>query len=731
MKHRRQDKTAKLRQLRRLVLLVGLGGCGQAGVQAPVAPVMTDLAAQDLAALVKATGLETQASGDGHAAQLVAAVPSKPRSREYVGSEVCRSCHKAKHQAWSQDWHQRALTPATGKFVVGNFSGAHFAGTSSEATMFRRGGQPLMRTVSEAGVQTDFPVSYVIGGKRMQDSVTVLPSGFWQVLPVYYHVTPHGKEQAAWVDYNETKQGHIGPEHPFFWTNFRRNVNHECLDCHTTGLKVAMKPGAVPPGTPRMTTTFADAGVACESCHGPGAVHAKSEEAEDIVQPGKLAPAEALAVCAQCHGPRNPLFPVLDAKHHFLPGERYDDSYAALVVVSGTSRSGEYFGDGRPKSSSFEYQALVQSQCFLKSKDLTCLTCHSAPHDPSGASELRAEPGKKGSRSTASQAATSDRAPAAARKDLTVDVNASCLHCHPAIAAARASHAQHQSAAAQSCVACHMPKVVTGVLDEFADHAIDVPAPGNTARHGIPSACGVCHKDRSATQLSQDLLARWPQASKRQQRRLRLADAIDETTAADSLAALRAVVGDPHEAAILRGAAALLLGQRFAAVAPAALLPLLKEADPLLRTKAIEGLGYAKALGASSEIAQHLDDPALSVRQIAAVVLTALGDARGEPALRKLAHDEKSAGLVHPHYLLGVLATRRGDFRTAQGELEQAVTLMPYFVDALVALGDVLLRTQKLELATERFNEVLAYDRHHKGAQQRLLQLSSLTAGKQ
>lgn len=130
MRHRRQDKAANLRQLRWLVLLVGLWGCGQAGWQAPV---MTDLTAQDLAAQAKPTGLETQASGDGHAAQLVAEVPSKPRSREYVGSEVCRSCHKAKHQAWSQDWHQRALTVATGKFVVGNFSGAHFAGTSSEA----------------------------------------------------------------------------------------------------------------------------------------------------------------------------------------------------------------------------------------------------------------------------------------------------------------------------------------------------------------------------------------------------------------------------------------------------------------------------------------------------------------------------------------------------------------------------------------------------------------------
>ena len=35
----------------------------------------------------------------------------------------------------------------------------------------------------------DFPVDWVIGGKRMQDDVTVFPDGRWQVLPVYFHVT--------------------------------------------------------------------------------------------------------------------------------------------------------------------------------------------------------------------------------------------------------------------------------------------------------------------------------------------------------------------------------------------------------------------------------------------------------------------------------------------------------------------------------------------------------------
>ena len=65
-----------------------------------------------------------------------------------------------------------------------------------------------------------------MGGKRMQDPVTIVTDGRWQVLPIYFHVTGHG----AWVDYNESKQGRVGPDHPFFWTNLRRTANHECLD---------------------------------------------------------------------------------------------------------------------------------------------------------------------------------------------------------------------------------------------------------------------------------------------------------------------------------------------------------------------------------------------------------------------------------------------------------------------------------------------------------------------
>ena len=121
----------------------------------------------------------------------------------------------------------------------------------------------------------DFAVDWVIGGKRMQDDVTVFPDGRWQVLPVYFQVT-----QRRWVDYTEAKQGPLAPDHPFYWTNLRRMANRECLDCHVTGLVVRFDRAAQ-----HWTTEFTDAGVACEDCHGPGARHADTTLAADIFSP--------------------------------------------------------------------------------------------------------------------------------------------------------------------------------------------------------------------------------------------------------------------------------------------------------------------------------------------------------------------------------------------------------------------------------------------------------------
>jgi predicted CxxxxCH...CXXCH cytochrome family protein len=548
--------------------------------------------------------------------------------------------------------------------------------------MKRGGSEFLMRTIDGAAMLRDFPVQWVIGAKRMQDAVTVVDDGAWQVLPVYFLVTGRGE----WVDYNETKQGPVGPDHPFFWTNFRRTANHECLDCHSTGLKAAYDRAAK-----KWKTEFVDAGVACESCHGPGARHADSASAADIVHPAKVDRERSLAICAQCHGPRQPVFPILDAGHRFRPGDRYDDFYQALVIVDGRARSGDFFSDGRPRTSSFEFQALSQSRCALIGK-ATCLSCHSAPHAEHGADELR---------------------PAA-------EGEGSCRGCHAAVIADAAKHTRHQSKEAQSCLACHMPKLVTGVLDSFPDHALDIPVPENTARHAVPNACGSCHKDKAALVLQKDLLRLWPDAAKRQQRRLRLADAIDEKTAAQSQQALTEVIADETEASILRGAAAILLAQRFPQVASTALSPLLRHSDPLLRARALEGLGYAGGGVGGDAVAALSNNSSISVRQMAALVLSAMGDARGEAALQQLATSPETTALPQPHLILGRIALRRGNFNEAAQELEQSVDLVPYAPDALVSLGGAYLRKGRPDLAREQALQALHFSPIHEGAQRLL-----------
>src|SRR5262249_32647837 len=157
--------------------------------------------------------------------------------------------------------------------------------------------------------------------------------------------------------------------------------------------------------------------------------------------------------------------------------------YQPLVVVDGRQRSGDFFADGRPKTSSFEYQALLQSRCHMEGQ-ANCLTCHVAPH----AKDRDADELAHGS------------------------AEASCLHCHATVAAQGKAHTHHEAPEAQSCLACHMPKTVSGVLDAFADHAIDVPVPENTERHGVPNACNACHAHEKSTpaQMAQAATKWWP-----------------------------------------------------------------------------------------------------------------------------------------------------------------------------------------------------------------------------
>jgi hypothetical protein len=594
-----------------------------------------------------------------------------------------------------KSWHARALAPANAATVVGDFRGAHFQGTSSEAWMEMKDSLYIMRTGDASGEVHNYPVAWVIGGKRMQDPVTVFPDGRWQVLPIYYHTTT--KE---WVDYNERKQGPVSPDHPFFWTNFRRMANRECLDCHSTGLEVSYDRVAK-----TFSTKFTEPGVACECCHGPGRRHAESGEPADIVHPRKVGAELGLAICAQCHGPREPIFPVLQAAHRFRPGRPYDDYYRVLMVTVGPELSSDFFPDGRPNGSSFEYQGLLQSRCYREGS-ATCLTCHTAPHAAHGKNDLKLP--QRGS-------------PTPLRLG-----DASCRQCHAAVVNGAAAHSHHRSPAAQSCVACHMPPILSGVLDKFADHSLDVPVPENTIHHRVPNACNECHAKETPETMAAALHRWWPQAQARQKRRLLLAEAFDPERTGRNEPALRAVVTDSLEAPTLRVAAATLLAVAYPREAVTILAPLLNDTERVLRAGIAYALGYLpidEAQKVVPWVRPLVHDSYLPARESAALLLAFANAPDGEEALRTLADDPATQDLPQPHYELAIRAGRRGALAEAETELQKTLDRQFYHTFALVALADLYEARQQPELAHQALVEAIRFGGPDPRVEQRLQQI--------
>jgi predicted CXXCH cytochrome family protein len=120
-----------------------------------------------------------------------------------------------------------------------------------------------------------------------------------------------------------------------------------CFECHSTG-----PVSFTPDGEVRLT----EQGVHCESCHGPGAAHAKDPAHARPTNPAKLSAAGLNEFCGRCHRPPAAANAAIDWS--FSWNIRHQPVY------------------------------LSESQCFKKSRGaLTCLTCHD-PHETAGTAQL-------------------------------------------------------------------------------------------------------------------------------------------------------------------------------------------------------------------------------------------------------------------------------------------------------------------------------------------------------
>lgn len=467
----------------------------------------------------------------------VAAEATRPlvhREGGFVGSVACRSCHEEHFESWGRTFHSRMTRRAEPDAVLGAFDGREVAYGEESARPIRRDGRFFVDLPKVGGGRRTAEVALTVGSRRYQQYFEREPRGdgfAFLRLPILWHV-----ETRRWLHLNTV---FLHPDDAD-WTAERATWNTNCILCHNTGPQPRLcNYGSAPAaGEERFASVVGELGIACEACHGPGAGHAlryrdplarygdhlRGAGGADIVNPRRLSPDRSAAVCGQCHGQRvpEPLSRVetwLSTGPTFRSGDRLVDHVRPLAADTpavgardpGLFRARFWF-EGTPRLTAYEYQGTVASPCHLKG-GMTCGSCHSMHRgDPRG--QLR--------------------------PDLPGD--AACLPCHERIARDVPGHTKHAgSSTGSSCVACHMPRIVYGILALHRSHRIEVPDARRDGESGRPHACTLCHLDRSLSWSSVEIARLWrreapPPAARRDRAPLDLADSVASLLAGDAVA---------------------------------------------------------------------------------------------------------------------------------------------------------------------------------------------------
>jgi cytochrome c-type biogenesis protein CcmH/NrfG len=203
-------------------------------------------------------------------------------------------------------------------------------------------------------------LSFYIGSGAAARSYMIPVDGFLFEAPVAYYTKGEKWDLAP---------GYAQYGYPYL----TRPIAPGCLGCHASFLKLVkgtQNRYADPP--------FAEGGVACERCHGPGDAHIAAGDGSAIVNPARLAADRRDSVCSQCHlsGEARVMKRGADWQS-FQAGQRLSDIMTVFVRVESAS--------GMTVTSHVEN--LAQSACKQKSGDrLWCGACHD-PHAVPKASE--------------------------------------------------------------------------------------------------------------------------------------------------------------------------------------------------------------------------------------------------------------------------------------------------------------------------------------------------------
>jgi Flp pilus assembly protein TadD len=576
-----------------------------------------------LAALILAA---TACDGGLEPSQTGSAIP------RYVGSAVCAECHTEQAGAWSDSLHAWAMKPADPDTVSASFTGGPVAsGEGFVGEPQRDGDRLVVDVVREDAGRDRHVLRYLLGHRPIEQHLVERPGGRWQPLPIGFDT---GRRE--WFDIFQDDPR--GPRDWGFWANRGATSNSQCLYCHTTGYEKGYDTD-----TDTYRSRWAETGVGCEACHGPGEAHVQARrrgtEGEPYTPPTD---ARRVDVCATCHALRREIAP------GFLPGAHFLDFFEPILLDGD-----EYYADGQIHQESYEWASFLQSR--KHQVGITCTDCHDV-------------------HSTG----------------LHASGNELCRRCHDAsLAAPEHTHHAPGSPGAE-CAACHMPVTVYMARDPRRDHSFLLPDPAATDELGVPNPCARCHAERDSAWLA-GRVSEWYGESERRAARRRLARMLTRGRRGDpaSVPALLDCVRDCPDS-VWRASAARLLARFGDAEGVAATLETAAASqDALLRLGASWALSeltsnrpetrQALVRNAADSLRAVRLNAAWGLRTLDATSLTGPDErAAVDGAIREWL-ESKATEAEHPEaqQTLGVFHAARGDAVRAEASYRKALELMP------------------------------------------------------
>ena len=380
----------------------------------------------------------------------------------YSGSTSCIECHERFYKLWAPSHHGKAMQPVTADFIQNEVKLGQAEITIESATYqaIQKDTLLFIREIKDE-TTTDYEVLWALGGKNVYYFLTPFEDGRLQTLPLAYDVNTNewynnpGSAIRHFPHVNGTELG----DQALSWRDHLYTFNTSCYSCHVSQLE-----NNFDLATNTYKTNWREAGINCETCHGPCTEHILvcRKAGEDnvpkdlkIISTSTFTPDQLNASCAPCHAKMRPI------TSSYTPGNRYFDNYDLTTL-----ENLDFYPDGRDLGENYTMTGWYMNACQQES-DIHCVTCHTS----SGRYRFKS-------------------------KDL-VEANKACTSCHYENEAGYEKHTNHIiSEKSPKCVECHMPMTRFGKIGR-SDHSFRPPMPAATIKFGSPNACIICHSDKN------------------------------------------------------------------------------------------------------------------------------------------------------------------------------------------------------------------------------------------